>query len=119
MFSISTLAVMLLLVAYRLRQMVVSKQQLEAMIHQHYKAEAFKVIAVHRLSTAEKIRYGIPPFVLLRMHNYAHALQIGRMNYYRQVEVMEEEGGTSSRFVELKISSKQLVGVHEFDVYRF
>ena len=69
------------------------------------------------LTTAEKLKYGVPPHPLLEGHNMAYSFITGKDKVWRKVELLTENGTQNTLYVEATFENNGLTSCEEFDSY--
>ena len=89
----------------------------DQLILMYWNERGCSAINVQRLTTAEKLKYGVPPHPLLEGHNMAYSFITGKDKVWRKVELLTENGTQNTLYVEATFENNGLTSCEEFDSY--
>lgn len=115
--SLLFFSVFIIFLAYRLYQLVVSGEELNEYITRHYSEQGLEVTSISRLGIPERIRYGVPPVLVLWFYSFYFGFWTGKISYVRKVEIEKSKDSLLLSYVELQISKKEVISFKEFDSY--
>ena len=109
--------VFMLILAYRSNQLVVGSDKLNEYITRHYSEQGLEITSISRLGIPERIRYGVPPVLVLWFYSFYFGFWTGKISYVRKVEIEKNNDSLLLSYVELQISKKEVISFKEFDSY--
>ena len=109
--------VFMLILAYRSNQLVVGSDKLNEYITRHYSEQGLEITSISRLVIPERIRYVVPPVLVLWFYSFYFGFWTGKISYVRKVEIEKNNDSLLLSYVELQISKKEVISFKEFDSY--
>jgi hypothetical protein len=76
-----------------------------------------KVADIYKLNLTEKIKYGVPINIILRLNGYMFSFFSLKINTVRKVELKDLNDNEQTKYIELVIKKRKLISVNEFDSY--
>ncbi len=105
---------------YQINHQAANLKAIDTFLTDYYNELGLEFLSSSPLKTADKLKYGVPMFSFISL--YTSTFKIFSAldeKYYRVVETKEASGKEYIRYVEIILSTKELISINEFDCYEF
>lgn len=95
----------------------ITDSQIDHLIIEYYKNQRIIVDDIYKLNLTEKIKYGVPLNLLLKLYGYIFSFFSLKINPVRKVELKDLNAIEQTKYIELEIKKRKLISINEFDSY--
>lgn len=89
---------------------IISSKRIDCLINDYCTSQGLQVCSICKLTIAEKLQYGVPLNFITRFYSFFFTIftRLGE-DYYRKVEVFDDNHNTHIHFIEAYIRNRKLI----------